>query len=235
MTLDPARRKILWIEVGVVLMLFAAPETWYAVSAYFYPNSSVGRMDWLQEVARVFQTMASVVPVLFIVWGSGDPLARFGLRSIVWWKALPACLFALLSSLLAHYFIGRIMFAWTPGLYMHSSRILHSNSSPTPSGGGLIAGRIGIFFLGAFEEEFIMRGYLIARLTELLGRPWIALLISSALFSIYHLYEGPIAVVSIFFVGVILGATLMLSRSLWPGTVAHALYNTFTLLTRLRF
>ena len=84
--------------------------------------------------------------------------------------------------------------------------------------------------VGAFLEELVMRGYLITRLKELFGSfPW-ALLTSTALFAIYHLYQGWAAVLHMSAIGLVLSGLFVFSKSLIPGTIAHTAMNVIAFL-----
>ena len=74
-------------------------------------------------------------------------------------------------------------------------------------------------------EEPLFRGLLQQRLTVALGHPLWGVIAQAALFGGPHLYEGPTAALSIFYLGVILGALTWWRRSLVPAMVAHALFN----------
>jgi membrane protease YdiL (CAAX protease family) len=79
--------------------------------------------------------------------------------------------------------------------------------------------------VGSFAEELAMRAYLIPRLRDL-GLNWVsALLISSAFFASYHLYQGAASTAYVFLLGLTLGAVFLLSPRVWPLTLAHAFQN----------
>ena len=70
-----------------------------------------------------------------------------------------------------------------------------------------------------------MRAYLVPRLREL-GLSWVsALLISSALFASYHLYQGAASTAHVFLNGLVLGGVFLLAPRVWPLTLAHTLRN----------
>jgi len=78
--------------------------------------------------------------------------------------------------------------------------------------------------VAAIEEPFF-RGLLQQRLTVVFGHPLWGVIAQAALFGAPHLYEGPTAALTIFYLGVILGALTWWRRSLVPALVAHALFN----------
>ncbi len=85
--------------------------------------------------------------------------------------------------------------------------------------------------LAAFMEEMVYRGWLTARLAELWGYSragWIIALIgSSALFGLAHLYQGLSGVVATGVTGMLFGTAYLLSgRNLWCAVLAHGLLDT---------
>ncbi|XZE34135.1 CPBP family glutamic-type intramembrane protease [Pirellulaceae bacterium SH501] len=79
--------------------------------------------------------------------------------------------------------------------------------------------------LNSLAEELVMRGYLIHRLTKLFGSTVVSVGISSFLFASYHISQGPIAVVSVFMIGILYGIWFLKSGSLLGPILAHTLYN----------
>ena len=72
------------------------------------------------------------------------------------------------------------------------------------------------------SEELFFRGLLLRGfLTRY--RPWVAVVVSAALFSIFHL--NPWQMVGAFLLGLLFGWWVVNLRSLWPPLLAHALNN----------
>ncbi len=84
----------------------------------------------------------------------------------------------------------------------------------------------GLFLTGTILEEIFYRGYLIERLSDLLGRRWLAGLVSWVAFTLVHLKffgVGPTIDVSILSAALVL--LYLKERSLWPCMVAHGINN----------
>ncbi|MFI5384639.1 MAG: CPBP family intramembrane glutamic endopeptidase [Fimbriimonadales bacterium] len=231
MALDPVRRRVLWIEVAVVLSFFVLPATWGSWMAYMDPRMPPDHEPWVYVVGRIVH-YTSIVPIaLFVAWGSGDGLAHFGLRRLPWWQLLSASLAALVATIIVRGHVADWLSSIAPDLRLQSLRTLRVNENPsTRLSHPAIAS--GLFAIGAFCEEFIMRGYLITRLRELLGKTWVAVLISTTLFAGYHIYEGITAPLIIFASGLVYALAFVATRSIWPGTIAHTLSNVLTLFLR---
>lgn len=87
---------------------------------------------------------------------------------------------------------------------------------------GLIA--IGIF--GPIGEEFLFRGAVLNSLLEwekIKGKPWRAILLSAALFSLAHINPAQLPIA--FTLGLLLGWLRCKTRSLMPGILIHCLNN----------
>jgi uncharacterized protein len=79
-----------------------------------------------------------------------------------------------------------------------------------------------------FEELFVC-GYVVTALREHRGF-WTAVNISIAIRLLYHLYQGPIGVLSIIPLGFVFAYWYGRTARLWPVIVAHAIFDFFGLL-----
>jgi membrane protease YdiL (CAAX protease family) len=86
-----------------------------------------------------------------------------------------------------------------------------------------------------YKEEFFFRSYLLGRLGQL-GIPLpIAVIASTALFSLGHLYEGPLAVAMMAALGALFAAVYIRRPNLHVIAIAHGLYNAIVLWLSLLF
>jgi uncharacterized protein len=76
---------------------------------------------------------------------------------------------------------------------------------------------------GMFEELFVA-GYIITALRETRG-VWTAINVSTVVRLLYHLYQGPIGVVTIVPMGLLYGYVYARTRQLWPLMFAHVLID----------
>jgi membrane protease YdiL (CAAX protease family) len=74
-------------------------------------------------------------------------------------------------------------------------------------------------------EEVAFRGFAIPGLVLLMGSEWEAALISSLAFGVLHGYQGWLGVVRTGAMGFVLASSFVLSGSLWPAIVAHAVLD----------
>lgn len=85
-----------------------------------------------------------------------------------------------------------------------------------------------VFFIGAFNEEVLIRGYLLTRLCRTRMNVWVSLIISSAVFSALHLANSgisPVALVELFLSGIIFGCMYLFTKNLWFPVIAHCAWN----------
>lgn len=80
-----------------------------------------------------------------------------------------------------------------------------------------------------YKEEFFFRSYLLGRLGQL-GIPLpIAAIASTALFSLGHIYEGPLAMAMVAALGALFAAVYIRRPNLHVIAIAHGLYNAIVL------
>jgi membrane protease YdiL (CAAX protease family) len=84
--------------------------------------------------------------------------------------------------------------------------------------------------MSAFEEELLMRGYLLPRFEQLLKSTWAGLFLTAILFGSYHAYQGMGAVLVTALIGLVYGFAFCLTRRLLPIVAAHGLHNLFSIL-----
>ena len=74
-------------------------------------------------------------------------------------------------------------------------------------------------------EEVAFRGFAVPALALLTGSSWEAALISSIAFGLLHGYQGWLGVARTGVMGLVLAGVFLVSGTLWPAVVAHALLN----------
>lgn len=91
----------------------------------------------------------------------------------------------------------------------------------TTTEGGWLAFGVAVLVTPIIEELYF-RGFLFRGLM-LHHRPWMAFIISAALFAALH--PPVLVMVEVFIVGLLLAYVMRETRSIWPGVVIHALNN----------
>jgi len=87
----------------------------------------------------------------------------------------------------------------------------------------------GLLLMVAIYEETIFRGYILSNLMESFNK-WMALLVTSILFTLFH-FDNPninfIPLINVFLAGMLLGVNYMYSRNLWFAIMFHLGWNFF--------
>jgi membrane protease YdiL (CAAX protease family) len=82
--------------------------------------------------------------------------------------------------------------------------------------------------VNSFFEEMIVTGYMVTALSR--EGAALAITTSTLLRFLYHLYQGPLASISILPLGLLFGAVFWRWRNLWPLIVAHTVANLVVLM-----
>jgi len=87
----------------------------------------------------------------------------------------------------------------------------------------------GIFVIlslsAGFGEELAFRGFGVLALGSVLGSLWLALAISTVSFALVHAYQGVVGLVRTYLLGLLLGASFLLTGSLWAAIITHAMLD----------
>jgi membrane protease YdiL (CAAX protease family) len=231
---DAGRARIWW-EIAIVLALGLGQSAVYAVVQLAYRltddtpladqtatlNPSRSDREVFDLVYQVLSIGFSLIPVLlvcFLLWQTSRPhLGRLGLDGTRIGRDSGRGILLVLA-------IG------IPGLGLYlAGRALGLFVAVDPAGLGAHWWTIPVLLLSAaraaVQEEFVVLGYLFARLRDLGWGPWAIILATSALRASYHLYQGPGAFVGNFAMGVLFGWLFQRSGRLLPFLVAHFLID----------
>jgi membrane protease YdiL (CAAX protease family) len=203
------------VEVSVFLFLIVPSM----VLSFFVIKQGSLRFV-LVAFATILRDLALVSLVLFFVWRNGEPIDRLG-----WTFRNARKEIALGIGLYIPLFLA-------VGLLENALRIagLSVPSTPLPSfmtakglGESLMA--IVLVAVVALAEETIFRGYLILRLKAITSSPAAATLLSAAIFSLGHGYEGSAGVLTIGVMGLVFAFVYMWRQSLVAPIVMHFLQD----------
>jgi membrane protease YdiL (CAAX protease family) len=185
---------------------------------------------------RIFPFSVQILLLIFAslsLWLRGLTWSLVGLRKPMyrWWKVL---LFALLSAVvicvLVNLLVGPFVerFAGKPPSNARFESI-HANVL------ALMGWLAVTWTLAAFGEEMVFRGYLMNRISDLVGHGWAgwvsALLVSSLIFGAAHGYQGLAGAIGTAEMGLLLGAMYLLNRrNLWMNIVCHGFVDSISLI-----
>jgi membrane protease YdiL (CAAX protease family) len=103
--------------------------------------------------------------------------------------------------------------------YLVAARPFVLQKPPLVLGISLIS--VLFIFINPFFEELIVRAYFISELTALMGKAWIAVIVSTVFQAAYHLYQGYIP--AVMYAGIFLVFSIYYSKSkrIGPVILAH--------------
>ncbi len=180
-----------------------------------------GSMSFLLVAAATMgRDLALVTLVLFFLWHNGESVDKIGWASKNTGKEIALGVGLFIPFLFGNNLLGR-------GLHAIG---FSSPSTPLPSfltakdvPQFLIAGLLVVVV--ALAEETIFRGYLILRLRAVTGSPFAAVLLSAAIFSLGHGYEGSAGVITVGAMGLVFALVYLWRRSLVAPIVMHFLQD----------
>lgn len=73
----------------------------------------------------------------------------------------------------------------------------------------------------AVAEETVFRGYLLRRFTQATGSRWLAVVLSSAIFALGHVYQGPLGAVAVGVIGIVFALVYLKRGSLVAPIAMH--------------
>jgi len=209
----------LWCEVLAVLCLGYFP---YLVSALMHEGQGSRHTSFVEHaLALVVAAMQIAIPLLLIMSLSNDGWSVFGIVRPRW----------ILDGLLAIAIccLGRIgrntTLSLVPEWLYRSLANGHHAPGLRPSGVLEYTLMTVMLLIAGASEELMMRGYLIPRLERLLRSTWLAVVLTSAMFASYHLYQGVLAAIGHFGFGLVFAVAFCLTRRIWPLCLAHAMTN----------
>jgi membrane protease YdiL (CAAX protease family) len=94
-----------------------------------------------------------------------------------------------------------------------------------PKNGAELALFILMSTVAGFVEEIVYRGYFQRQFSSLLRNGWIGMIAAAVLFGLSHGYEGGRRMFIIFVMGALFGTLAILRKSLRPGMMSHAIFD----------
>ena len=203
------------VEVSVFLFLIVPSM---ALSFFAVKQGSLSFV--LVAFATILRDLALVSLILFFIWRNNEPITWIG------WTFKNSRKEIALGILLF------IPFSFGTGLLEKGLQAIGLSVPSTPLPSFLAARGMVEFLLAlvlvvivALAEETIFRGYLILRFKTITSNPIGAALLSAAIFSLGHGYEGSAGVVTVGVMGVIFALIYIWRQSLVAPIVMHFLQD----------
>jgi membrane protease YdiL (CAAX protease family) len=222
---DSRTTRQLWIEVGAVLCLAYFPYLFTALHTLAFPGPGSAHVSVVyREFLRTVYSLQIFMPLLVILALGKDRWSLFGIVRPAWvTDVVFACVIGVSDKVVYGFVVSML-----PISLAERADALHAPHWARPQGAAEYLLLLISFIAGAFSEELVMRGYLIPRFERLLRSTWLPVLITSAVFGSYHLYQGVVPAIGLFASGLVYAVSFCFLRRLWPLCIAHALVN-FTL------
>ena len=208
-------RKEQVAEVSVFLFLIIPSM---ALSFFAIKQGSLNFV--LVAISVILRDLALVSLILLFIWRNNEPATLIG------WT---------LKNSRKEIFLGIMLFipfSLATGLLEKGLQAIGLSVPSTPLPSFLAARGMVEFLLAlilvvivALAEETIFRGYLILRLKAVTANPMAAVLLSAAIFSLGHGYEGSAGVVTVGVMGMVFALIYMWRKSLVAPIVMHFLQD----------
>jgi CAAX protease family protein len=175
----------------------------------------------------VLQEICVLLVLGWFLWRRGWTLALLGLA----WTERPvrgSLLLAIGHQL--HWAAALVLAVMLPTALIYSvlaqlvPQSVAATSSPFVAPGVGLVVILAVSLVNPIFEEVFVCGYLVSRLAPTRGA-WFAIHVSTAIRLTYHLYQGPIAAISVIPLGLIFAYWFVQRKQLWPLVIAHAWFD----------
>jgi membrane protease YdiL (CAAX protease family) len=219
----PPTELRLKIELAVVFFLSAVPGLVLGLRGFTDPESVDTDIAVLDLIAAILAALGPAAVAVYLLWRDGRlSVAGFDRRPARFIAGYGAVGFV--CAVIALLCVAIVAFTVLTAVGAEPDE---ESERLTITIGSVLAG-IAIALVAGVGEEIVYRAYAITRFEEL-GWPRAAVWVPWAVFTVQHLYQGPMAVLA---VGAVAGVFVWLyrwQRSVWPVVVAHVLYDLFVL------
>lgn len=207
-------------EIAVVLTLTLGLFVYGGISQYLNPPAATDpyftNASLIGLVIFEIFLFALVAPVLRL---RGWTLPAIGLS--------PTARQTLAGFLLAP--LGLLIFALVDAIGPGSAPNATTDAAMIPSANLAFGTILGVSLINAIYEEVFVTGYLIEAVSERSSVIY-AVAGSALLRASYHLYQGPVAAISIGLLGLAFALLYVRGRVLWPIIVAHTILDVIAFL-----
>jgi membrane protease YdiL (CAAX protease family) len=211
---QPSQREQLF-EVAVFLFLIVPSMT---LSFFVVQKGIAGFL--ILATATILRDLALVSLILFFLWRNGESVVRIGWTSKSVWKDVALGLGLFIPFLIGNNLLDRGLRAVG---FSSPSTALPSYLTAKDVPQLLLAGLLVVVV--ALAEETIFRGYLILRLKAVTASPLAAAVLSAAVFSLGHGYEGSAGAITVGVMGLVFAFVYLWRHSLVAPIVMHFLQD----------
>jgi len=215
----PEESRQRWMELGLVLLIFIAP-LWIISFSTFLRGGALEDRNTTHFLAACVHEFAALLLLGYVLKRSGRNFGALGIRPSFGGLGMGAVLWlgVVIVTRLSYYFLQYAHFA-----------IFHQYLRPWDMsgimGGTAIWVWVPFILLNPWFEEVLVRGYVMTEVAELSGSTAFAVLVSTAIQTGYHLYQGPVNTVMVGSCFLLLSLYYARTRKLFPVIVAHTIID----------
>jgi membrane protease YdiL (CAAX protease family) len=206
-------RKSTWAVIVFLLVIWPVFSVWVSSNGNLPVEiKSLGLEIYLPTL---FVQLLLILMVLWALIRAREGAASVGLVAVNWLNT----------------FIGILFLVFALFFFSILSQVIHGLDQPKeieqylPKTGLDYSLWITLSLSAAIGEELSFRGFLLTRLTPVLGNYWAAALLSSVSFGIGHLYQGAVGVIFTGMYGFLFAILFYWRKSIYPCIVAHFLQD----------
>jgi membrane protease YdiL (CAAX protease family) len=190
---------------------------------YVFDLGIYSTLSWLIKSLQVS------FPVLLLIYINNESFSEYGFNKITvknLCKSLIRLLGLTLLFLIALIIIIVIIMAifygnnYTEMIEKSEQLIKKANNSPS-----MILLNIVSIILMAFTEELCFRSYLYINLNKIIKNKWMCIILINILFASYHIYQGIMAVMTAFVMGLVFSIEFKRHNNIYSISIFHTLRN----------
>ncbi|MEZ6235587.1 MAG: type II CAAX endopeptidase family protein [Phycisphaerales bacterium] len=226
---DAALRRVLWVELLVVVVFGVLAHTVNAVVSLYVESAHPG---WVIDAVMTTTSAASISAVmLYLMWRSPEGLRGFGVLRIGW-QDVGVAVGVFAASWAVPWVLWFVLWNLPVVVELYDATMPDDIEAaemeamfPAPTGLADRASIVALSLANSLSEQLVISAYLVTRLERLLGSAVKAVVVATCLFASYHIYQGVWAMPSILAMGLVFTATFRLTGRLWGIVAAHAAYD----------
>lgn len=213
--------RAIQLEMAVVILLGVVAPLCNTVIEWTWPTPAETRQDiyFPRDACLYLQNDVILAAVmLYLLWRSDESWSHWGIVPFVWWRDISLGLALWLTEWFLHDMIQI-------GLKRYITLSEYTQVWPLPDSTFDYCLLVPMCAAIGFAEELVFRGYLLPRFERALQSTIGAVLTTSVLFAICHLYQGGAGAFGSLLFGLFYGTVFVWLRRLWPLAIAHAMMD----------